>query len=197
MSRPAPHGALLGSELEWAIELLTDRQLRAYRYRREGHALNWIANRLGVKRPRVVHLIAAAEKRLGYELTVTPKQKSPYKPAARRREERESAWERYVNELFSAMPPADRRRLLRIFEESQSDEEVKRRLKSRLEKLERERSESRTRRVELHWDLVAPHRGEDALAAEMEASFGMNERTGEDMRPQDLIEDDGKGYDRL
>jgi DNA-binding CsgD family transcriptional regulator len=72
MAKPAPYGPLLGNERGRAIELLTDKQFTAYRYRREGQAWNWIAQRMGVSRPAVIHLVAKAEKRLGYEATVTP-----------------------------------------------------------------------------------------------------------------------------
>jgi DNA-binding CsgD family transcriptional regulator len=76
MGKPAPHGPLLGDELGWAIKLLTDKQYRAYRYRREGHAWNWIAQRMGISRQAVIHHVAKAEKRLGYTPTVTAKQRA-------------------------------------------------------------------------------------------------------------------------
>src|SRR5713101_8054124 len=179
MAKQAPYGPLLGSERVWAIKLLTDQQLRAYRYRREGQALNWIAQRLGVSRPRVVHLIAAAEKRLGYEPTVAAKQKSPYKSVATRRTERESAWDAYQHELIAKIPPRDLRRLARVLETSASDGEAKRRLKKRLDQLVRER-----RRLDRQDDLssTALHRGEDGLAADLEADFGTNPVTGMGMR---------------
>ena len=54
-AEPAPHGPLLGSELARAIELLTDKQLRAYRYFREGqHTMSWIARRMGSSRQAVM-----------------------------------------------------------------------------------------------------------------------------------------------
>lgn len=114
MSKPAPAGPLLGDELARAIHLLTEKQLRAYSYWREGHALNWIATRLGVSRPRVVHLLAAAEKKLGYEPTVTAKKKTPYKPVVQRRAEAASALVADARELAAALPPRERR----IFERS-------------------------------------------------------------------------------
>jgi transposase len=200
--KQSPAGPLLGEELAWAIELLTDRQLIAYRHRREGHALNWIAQRLGVSRTRVVHLIGAAEKRLGYAPSVTAKQRSAYKSSAQRRQERESAWAAYSEELASQLDPAERRRILRIFETSATDEEVERRLRERLWQLERER---RARPIE-HLPSNAEHsedwssavgEHEAEFAAEMEADFGINPVTGDVMRPEDLVEDDGKGYDRM
>lgn len=193
---------MLGHELASAMELLTNKQLIAYRYRREGHALNWIARRMGVTRPRVIHLIAAAEKRLGYAPSVTLKQKTAYKPAAQRRQEHESAWEAYIHEVASQLEPAERRRILRIFESSATEEELHRRLRNRLRQLEHQR------RVRGRRDLApdADHDDDWSTAvgeleaefeAEMEADFGINPRTGEVMQPTDLVEDDGKGYDRL
>jgi hypothetical protein len=202
MPKSAPQGPLLGDELAWAIELLTDKQLRAYRYRREGHALNWIATRLDVTRTRVVHLIAAAEKRLGYEPTVTAKKKTPYKSVARRQAESDSAWDAYVRELFAALAPDEARSFMRILEESHSDEEIAHRLWKRLAQLERER-----RQREQAWLSPDAHHDDDyssavgeheqEFAAQMEADFGINPRTGEPMRPEDLVSDEGKGYDRF
>jgi hypothetical protein len=202
MGEPAPAGPLLGEELGWAIELLTDKQLTAYRYRREGQALNWIARRMGVTRTRVIHLIAAAEKRLGYTPTVTPKQKAAYRPAAQRRQERASAWDAYISELAALLEPAERRRLERIFETAKSDEELGRRLRQRLRELERERRKRGRRDLPAgaeHADDYSRAAGEAAaeFAAELEADFGVNPVTGEPMAAADFVEDDGKGHDRL
>jgi predicted DNA-binding protein YlxM (UPF0122 family) len=112
-SRRAPPGPLVGDELAWAIELLTDKQYLAYRYRREGHALNWIANRLGVSRPAVIHHIAKAEKRLGYAPTVTAKQKSRYKSAKERREAEKAAKIHEAAAALSEMTTAQRHRIIR------------------------------------------------------------------------------------
>jgi hypothetical protein len=202
LAQPPPVGPLLGEELAWAIELLTDKQLIAYRYRRDSHALNWIAQRMGVTRPRVVHLIAAAERRLGYAPSVTAKQKTAYKPAAQRKQERESAWEAYFEELAALLEPAERQRLLHIFESATTEEELHRRLRKRLRQLEHER------RVRARHDLApgADHdddwstavgEREAEFAAEMEADFGINPMTGDVMQPTDLVKDDGKGYDRI
>lgn len=99
------HGPLLGSELARAIKVLTDRQLQAYRYRREGHGWNWIAQRMDVSRQAVIHHVANAERHLGYEPTVTPKQKARYKPAARKRAERDAASAAYHEELLEQALP--------------------------------------------------------------------------------------------
>jgi hypothetical protein len=201
MPKAAPHGPLLGDELAWAIELLTDKQLHAYRYRREGHALNWIATRLGVTRPRVVHLIAASEKRLGYEPTVTAKKKTPYKSVARRQVAAESAWDACMREQFADLAPDERRRIIRILEEAGSDDELDRRLRKRLGQLERERRQRERALLSPDADhdndySSAVGEQEAEFAAEMEADFGTNPQTGEAMRPEDLVADDGKGYDR-
>lgn len=85
-------GPLMGDEEARAIALLSDRQLRAYRYRRQGHAWDWIARQMGISRPAVIHLVARAERRLGYKQTVSNRQPTPYKPVAARREEADSTW---------------------------------------------------------------------------------------------------------
>lgn len=202
MGEPAPAGPLLGDELAWAIELLTEKQLRAYRYRREGQALNWIARRIGVSRARIIHLIAAAEKRLGYTPTVTPKRRAAYKPAAQRRQERAPAWEAYVRELAGQLQPVERRRLERIFDTAKTDAELERRLRQRLHVLERRRRKRGRRDLPAgaeHDDDYSRAVGEDAaeFAAELEADFGVNPMTGEPMGAADFVEDDGKGHDRL
>jgi hypothetical protein len=193
VAKPAPHGPLLGNELAWAIELLTDEQLRAYRYFREAHAMEWIGRRLGVTRQAVMQRIVRAERKLGYEPSFTPRQKGPYKSVAQRRAEAESAEDLYLRELLAQVPLADRRRIARILETSSSDEEARRRLGARLKELKRERL-----REQHNDDSVteALHRGEHWSTAEFEADFGTNPVTGQTMRPQDFIEDDGKGYDR-
>jgi len=192
MATPAPPGPLVGNELARAIELLTDKQLRAYQYYREGHAWNWIAQRMGSSRTAVIHLVAKAQKRLGYELTVTPKQKSAYKSVSLRRAEQEAAYVRYLEELFAQMPPRDRRRLSRILNESSSDEERNRRLAVRLRELQRER---RTQEIEDWGRAVGEDEGE--FQASLAADFGLNPATGMPMRAEDFVVDDGKGYDRL
>jgi hypothetical protein len=201
LAQPAPTGPLLGDELGWAIALLTDKQLTAYRHRRDGHALNWIARRMGVSRARVVHLIGAAEKRLGYAPSVTLKQKTPYKSVARREEERQSTWDAYFNELAAQLEPAERRRLLRIFDSSGTDKELNRRLRKRLSQLQRER------RARERGYLPAGAEHDDdwsSAVGQGEAEFyasqaedGFTHSTGEVLAPTDLVEDDGKGYGRL
>ena len=202
MAEPPQHGPLLGDELYCAIERLTDKQLRAYQYRREGHALNWIATRMGISRTAVIHHVAKAEKRLGYEPTVTAKQKTPYKSAAKRCEDDDSAWQAHVDELFSQVPAHRQRAVLRILEAGLSDEEAKRRLAPRLRELTRERKAGeRAYAASIGYDGDDYSRGvgqdESEFAANMEADFGINPMTGVAMRPEDLPLDDGKGYDRL
>lgn len=185
-----------------AVERLTEKQFFAYRYRREGHALDWIARRLGVSRPRVVHLIAASEKRLGYTPSVTPKRKTPYKPVAQPREEQASTWSAYMNELWDEFEPAAQERFLRILEAAKTEEEAERLLREWLAELQLERRE-RARGFEPsraeHADDYSRGVGEAEaeFAAEMEADFGLNPMTGEPMRPEDFVEDAGGGYDRL
>lgn len=202
MKGRAPTGPLLGDELERATELLTPKQLIAFRYRRDGHALNWIARRMNISRPRVVHLVAAAEKRLGYVQTVTPKKKMPYKPVVQQRKETEAAWQAYFEELTAQLQPEELDRITEIFETSKSKEELERRLAERLRVLADERSD----RERAYLSGEAEHADdwssavgefEAEFAAQMEADFGLNPVTGEVMRPEDLVEDDGKGYDRL
>lgn len=135
----SPNGPLLGSELNRAIVLLTERQLQAYRYRREGYAWDWIATRMGVSRQAVMQRVVKAEKRLGYEPSVTPKGKE-YKPGpARRRSNRVSAQQQYMQELLAQMPRSDADRLIRLIETAPSDEEAERRLLQRLAEIKRQR----------------------------------------------------------
>lgn len=106
------------------------------------------------------------------------------------------------------MPPADRRALVRILETSTSDEEAQRRLAKRLKHHQRERARERLERWDevrqendgltgRHFDVDdesadARHRGDDGFATVAEElNYGSN------LRPEDLVGDDGKGYDRL
>lgn len=180
-TRTAPTGPLMGNEQHLAIELLTDKQLIAYRYRREGQALNWIANRMGVSRARIVHLIAAAEKRLGYEPSVTPKQKQPYKPVAERREAAESAEFNYLVELARQLPPARRREFARLYDEavSTADESATKRLYDRLRQWERQRQHERAQEAwerggadETDGSADARHRGDDSFWENAMADMG-------------------------
>jgi DNA-binding CsgD family transcriptional regulator len=201
MNEPSPSGPLLSEELATAKELLTGKQFLAYRHRRGGHALNWIARRMGVSRARVVHLIASAEKRLGYASSVTPKQRTPYKSVARRKQDNESGWQAYVEELTAQLGPEEFHQLLDIIETSNSRQERDRRLGERLRAWEIERRNVQQGYLPAgaeHDDDWSRAVGEDEAecAAEMEATFGQNSVTGEVMRPEDLVEDDGQGYDR-
>lgn len=111
MAKPAPHGPLLGDELGWAIELLSDKQLRAYSYFREGqHTMGWIATRMGTSRQAVIPLVVKAERKLGYELSFTPKQKLGYKPVAHRRAEAQSVWDTEAGQAIGSMSRTERRR---------------------------------------------------------------------------------------
>jgi DNA-binding CsgD family transcriptional regulator len=192
MDEPAPNGPLLGDELQRATELLTVRQLTAYHHRRDNHSLNWIAARMGVTRPRVVHLVAAAEKRLGYAPSVTPKQKAPYKPAARRREESEAALDAYLDGLIAGLEPSQR--LIEILETATSVEERDRLLRERLAELERER-QAHEHPADDDWSMAAGQ-GEAEFFASL-AEDGFTRADGEALRPGEFIEDDGKGYDSL
>jgi hypothetical protein len=157
---------------------------------------------MNVSRTRVVHLVAAAEKRLGYEQTVTPKKKMPYKPIAQRREETEKAWQAYLEELTAQLEPEELERIAEILETSATREELERRLGERLRVLVDERRD----REHAYLPAGAEHgddwsgavgEAEAEFEAHMEADFGLNPVTGEVMRPEDLVEDDGKGHDRL
>lgn len=173
MARPAPPGPLLGNELAMAIEQLTDKQLRAYQYWRRGHAPEWIASRIGVKRPRVYHLVHAAEKHLGYTPSVAGKQKQPYKSAATKRDQAESAklrraaeaWREMTSEqrgrfLRAALPDApahidereEFRLFVRVLAEALNDDEARERIAKRLKRVERaaERDRQREARAQLN-----------------------------------------------
>lgn len=114
MAEPAPRGPLVGHELAVAIETLTDKQLRAYRYYRDGqHTNGWIAARLGVSRQAVMQLVVKSEKKLGYAPSFTPKKKAPYKPAADRRSDQLAAQAREVAAAFAAMTAREQARFLR------------------------------------------------------------------------------------
>jgi hypothetical protein len=157
---------------------------------------------LDVSRPRVIHLIGAAEKKLGYELSVTPKQRSPYKPVAQRREERESAWDAYVQELAAQLTPAERRRLIRIFDTSATDEELERRLRKRLRRLGRER---RARERGYSPSPGSDHEDDWSTAVgELEAEFhaslaedGFIHSNGEPFGLDDFVPDDVKSRDHM
>lgn len=133
VARQAPTGPLLGEELDRAIQDLTDKQLRVYRYRREGHAWNWIAQRMGTSRPAVIHLFAKAEKRLGYEPTVALRQRTPYKSVATRTAEAEASEDARLRELMAQISPARRRRIHRIIESACSDKEAGDRLRKQVQ----------------------------------------------------------------
>jgi hypothetical protein len=123
----------MGAELETAIERLTDKQLLAYGYRRKGQAWDWIATRMGMSRTAVIHHAAKAEKRLGYEPTVTAKQRSPYKPVAQRRADAVSAEVVHISRLLTEMEPGRRRHIMRIVETSTCEGEANCRVRKRLE----------------------------------------------------------------
>jgi len=215
----APTGPLVGDELNRAIEVLTDRQLRAYRYRRNGHALNWIAQRMGISRTAVVHHIAKAEKRFGYEPSVTGKQKTPYKSVAQRRTEVDDGWTVEAARAIRQMTRDARREfirraypghsmkgldadseirlLARIYVEASSDDDARARIAERLRPLKRSRERERVLLGQN--DDLSRAVGEDEaeFVAELEADFGVNSVRGEPMQASDFVADDGKGYDRL
>jgi hypothetical protein len=188
---PRPHGPLCGNELAQAIEFLTDRQLRAYQHRREGHAWNWIAQRMGVSRQAAMQLVVKAEKRLGYEPSVTPKKKARYKPAAQRRADEGDRWVSRWLTFIDELDPLDRVYINRIARDTTLDDlEAERRILKRLRHLSRtygfgpDGDDDRDELPELDW---ARHRG-DAY------DWAMDELG---VAASDLVLDDGKGYDRL
>lgn len=227
MASKAPPGRLRGNELGWAIKLLTDKQLRAYQYRREGHAWNWIATRMGVTRPAVIHLVAKAEKKLGYEPTVTAKQKTPYKSVAERQAEAEAARVIDAANAFFALSPEKRRLFIRralpdapkhidakaevrflskILIDASDDPEARERMRKRVAPIE-QRARRERRAAERRWRTADADHQEDysravgdentEFAATLEADFGVNPQTGDPMRANDFSVDDGKGYDVL
>jgi predicted DNA-binding protein YlxM (UPF0122 family) len=188
MAKQAPHGPLLGNELGWANKLLTDKQFYAYRYFREGqHTMGWIAQRMGTSRQAVMQLVVKAEKRLGYEPTFTPKQKTPYKSVARRKAEAQDAWVIQIAEAFAeARTPAEKRRLSQILEAAASDPGAEKRLRKRMQQLTRERR-ARQRYQDDESRAVGQDKGE--FAAIMAEDFGANTTTGEPWRPEDFVAD--------
>jgi DNA-binding CsgD family transcriptional regulator len=202
MAFSAPPGPLQGSELSRAIRDLTDNQLRAYRYFREGqHTIGWIAQRMGVSRAAVQQQIRKAEKRLGYEATYRPRQKGRYRTVAERRDEAEMGRVREAERAFSRMSPQQRHKFIRrvvpnapreITEKTElrylakiltgavDDPDARERLRARLTQLEA----PRRRRHDDHSQAVGGERAEfDAM---MEADFGAHPFTGDPIRPLDL-----------
>jgi DNA-binding CsgD family transcriptional regulator len=200
LAQRAPTRPLLDDELRRANELLTPQELTVYRHRRGGQSWNWIAAQLGVSRTRVVHLFGRAEKKLGFEPSVTLKRKAAYKPIAQRKAEDAETSRRLLEEWKESLEPDEFERVLGVLaahgaaESEEEREELERLLRPRLEQL----VEARRARADVDddWSRAV---GQDAadFAAELEATFGTNELTDEPMQPGDFIEDDGKGYDRL
>lgn len=216
----APHGPLSGHELYRAIEVLTDKQLRAYRYYRDGqNTMGWIATRLGTSRQAVMQLVVKAEKNLGYEPSFTPKQKTPYKAVADRRADEAEAKIRAAVEAIREMTPERRRRVIRavfpsaprkigkrtearllsqMILDALHDQDARERMAKSLEPLERN-AKQRRRAIQRDDDdrssAVGEHEAE--VAASLEADFGTHPTRGDAFRPDDFVVDDGRGYDRL
>ena len=204
-----PTGPLVGDELSKARRVLTHQQLRAYCYIREGRRPGWIAKQLGVKRPRVYHLVGAAEQNMGYRLTYTPKQPgSRGRSTAEQRLERREAWNRTIAET-EATPQG--RATLELLDDllaqgidifntplDQLPAGAQDQLRRRLSSLEggrhrRQRQIERERYLDDDGSRAAGEEQAESVA-EMEATFGTNPVTGVAFRPGNFSEDDGRGH---
>jgi DNA-binding CsgD family transcriptional regulator len=200
MPHPEPTGPLMGHEAYRARELLTDRQLQAYRYYRDANTWDWSARRMGTSRTRVIHHVARAQRKLGYDMTVTGKQKAAYKPQkpAGQRIRVEASYEdllatpqgaetvRILDELLASGVPLDG------FADHVPPE-AEAYFRNRLAALGAARR-GRRRQNDDDWSRAAGEK-EGEFAASLEADFGAHPKTGSTMRPEDFREDDGRGYD--
>lgn len=216
----APNGPLSGNELYRAIEVLTDKQRRAYGYYRDGqHTMGWIATRLGTSRQAVMQLIVKAEKNLGYAPSFTPKQKTPYKPVADRRAAEAEVKMRAAVEAIAEMTPERRWRVIRavfpnaprtfgkraearllsqMIVDALHDDDARERMAKSLKPLEQRAAQRRRASEREDADgssAVGEHEAE--LFASLEADFGTHPTRGDGFRPDDFVVDDGHGYDRL
>lgn len=101
MAHPEPHGPLTPAERTMARELLTAQQFVVYKNYRDSQTITWIANREGVTRTRIRHIIDAAQQTLGYERAYAGKQVTAgkYKSVAEERAGKRQEWIAYAQEL--------------------------------------------------------------------------------------------------